>query len=439
MNMTNRRAFLRNAVGALAAPAIAGGCRRKAGEETRTPQAPAPPPTDRIRVGVIGLGPQGFRNLSNFLANKDFRVVAVCDVNGERRAKGAAKVKEVYGEACAASIDFRAIIDDPAVDAVVISIGERWHAPMSMMAARAGKDIYCEKPACLSMEELYALRETLRRHKVVYQCGTQRRNQWAYRYAADLARSGRLGKLHTLYAQISRFGWNSMVPPAEPLPPREKMDWDLWLGPAPEYAYNAGLAAGKWRRFRGLSGCGIEEIGAHGTDICQFARNADDTQPVLFRHTPEGLVAEYADGIIMPFRTPPNGNKFKPVFSARFDGSDGWFYVDDGGNIEASDKSLVADYRQERTDHWQDLRNWTGHVGDFAKAIRGRTAPASNIEVTTRSMSTLLVGAMAIETGKDIRWDPVKETFVGETPKSELLTRSYRAPWDGLVPLDKRA
>ena len=129
--------------------------------------------------------------------------------------------------------DFRELLARPDVDAVVIAIGERWHAPMSILAAKAGKDIYCEKPATFALREGRALAKAVADHARVYQCGTQRRSQWAFRYAIDLARSGKLGKLRVLYAHSHSFGWRTDVLPEEPEPDREVLDWDLWVGPSP--------------------------------------------------------------------------------------------------------------------------------------------------------------------------------------------------------------
>jgi len=421
MTVATRRGFLGAAVLSLGLPAFL--------------RARSIPPSGKITVAAIGTGPEGLRTLANFHSNEDFQVIAVCDVSAEHRAAGVAKVRERYGKPCQEYSDFREVLARDDIDSVLIAIGERWHAPMSILAARAGKDIYCEKPASLGVNEMFALRDAVRKHKVVYQCGTQRRSQWAYRYAVDLARSGKLGKLHTLYAHTSPYGWNPNRPPAQPLPPKDQLDWDLWLGPSPHFDYNATLVQGGWRGFKGLADCGIEEIGAHGTDLCQFARDADNTMPIHYRLAGGLVTAEYADGVKMPFVQPPNNQKHKAAVAARFDGEDGWFYVDDDGHIEASDESLIKDFRQTRTSSWQDLRNWVNHVGDFAKAVRQRSLPVSHIEATTRSIITCHLGGLVLQTGVDIQWDPATERLVGDLTAAPLLSRAYREPWDKLVPL----
>ena len=421
MTVTTRRGFLRAAAMSLGFPAIL--------------RARSISPSSKITVAAIGTGPQGLRTLANFLSNEDFQVIAVCDVSAEHRATAIAKVRERYGKPCQEHADFREVLAREDIDSVLIAIGERWHAPMSILAARAGKDIYCEKPASLAVNEMFALRDAVRKHKVVYQCGTQRRSQWTYRYAVDLARSGKLGKLHTLYAHTSPYGWNPNLPPARPLPPKDQLDWDLWLGPSPHFDYNETLIKGGWRGFKGLADCGIEEIGAHGTDLCQFARDADNTMPIHYRLAGGLVTAEYADGMKMPFVQPPNNQKHKAAVAARFDGEDGWFYVDDDGHIEASNEALVKDFRLTRTSNWQDLRNWVNHVGDFAKAVRQRSLPVSHIEATTRSIITCHLGGLVHQTGVDIQWDPATECLVGDLTAASLLSRAYREPWDKLVPL----
>lgn len=416
-----RRGFLRSSALALGFPAIL--------------RAQAVPPSRKITIAAIGTGPQGLRTLANFLSNETFQVVAVCDVAAAHRDAAIDKVRERYGKPCPGHADFRELLARDDIDGVLISIGERWHAPMSILAARAGKDIYCEKPASMAVNEMLALRAAVREHKVVYQCGTQRRSQWAYRYACDLARSGKLGKLHTLYAHTGRYGWNPNRPPGQPLPPKEKLDWDLWLGPSPHFEYNEILVNGGWRGLKGLADCGIEEIGAHGTDICQFARNADTTMPIHYRLADGVVTAEYADGVKMPFVEPPNNNRHRAVVAARFDGDDGWFYVDDDGHIEASHESLVRDFRMTRTRNWQDLRNWTNHVGDFANAVRQRSLPVSHIDATTRSIITCHLGGLVHQTGINIQWDPAAERLVGDLTAAPLFARAYREPWDKLIPL----
>lgn len=393
------------------------------GEERKVPA------NSRIGVGVIGLGGQGMRDMVNFRAQKDVQIVAVCDVDATRRAAGLAKVEEATGgHSCVALRDFRELLARPDVDAVVIAIGERWHAPMSILAAKAGKDIYCEKPATFALREGRALAKAVADHARVYQCGTQRRSQWAFRYAIDLARSGKLGKLRVLYAHSHSFGWRTDVLPEEPQPDREVLDWDLWVGPSPRVPFSRALF-NDWRRVKGLADPGIAEWGGHGADLCQMANQSDASGPVQYRLTDGYVTATYANGVEVRFTQPP-GYHPDGAISARFEGEDGWFYVDDSGNIESGPPSLAADYRAERTRSWQDLRNWTNHHRNFLDCVKTRAQPASSVEVAHRAASACHLAVLCHQLGADIRWDPATEQLVGNPAGEALLQRSLRPPWD---------
>ena len=413
----NRRAFLKaGGLTLLLRPTLFG-------QERRTPA------NDRIGVAVMGRGGKGGRDMVNFLSQKDVQVVAVCDVEASRRNAAKAKVEEATGgKSCEAVRDFREVLARKDVDAVVIAIGERWHAPMSVLAARAGKDIYCEKPAAMSFQEGQVLVKAVRDNKRVYQCGTQRRSQWAFRYAIDLARDGKLGKLKTLYAHAHPFGWRTDTLPAEPEPDREVLDWDLWLGPSPKLPYSRGLYE-NWRRVKGLADPGLAEWGGHGADLCQMANRSDESGPVGFRLTDGYVTATYANGVEMKFTQPP-GYHPEGAISARFEGEEGWFYVDDGGNIESEPASLAAGYRADRTKSWEDLRNWTNHHRNFLDCVRSRQDPISSVTVAHRAATACHLAVICHLLGREVKWDPAAEKLVGDTAGEEFLKRSLRDPWN---------
>src|SRR5215469_15355995 len=191
-------------------------------------------PSERITLGVIGIGPRGTYDLQAMLKLADVQCVAVCDVQASRRAAAKKLVDGHYqNKDCAAYRDFHELLGRRDIDAVLIATGDRWHAPASMLAARAGKDVYSEKPCGLTIAWCQALDDTIRQTKRVFQAGTQRRSVANFQAAVRLAHSGKLGKLHTLHASVYTPGVLTAWLPAEPTLPRAVVDWDRWLGPAP--------------------------------------------------------------------------------------------------------------------------------------------------------------------------------------------------------------
>ena len=210
-------------------------------------------PSERIVMGGIGLGGRGSYDLGCMLAERDVQWVAVCDVLKSRREAAKNMVDSKQGNKdCAVYGDMRQFLAERTdVDAVLIATGDRWHALASILAMRAGKDVYCEKPACLTMAQGQMVVETARRYGRVYQTGAQRLSEPNHVFAIEMARSGRLGQIHTVYADCRwRDGLRHDWLPAEPEPPKDELDWDVWLGPCPWRPYNARLC--EWRRVVSL-------------------------------------------------------------------------------------------------------------------------------------------------------------------------------------------
>jgi len=266
----------------------------------------------------------------------------------------------------------------------------------------------------------------VRKHDRVYQCGTQRRSQWAFRYAANVARTGRLGSLRKVYAHSLPYGWRK-PPPGQPEPSRDVLDWELWLGPAPHYPYSKALFD-NWRRIHGLADPGISEWGAHTMDLCQLANNSDETSPTHYELTGAYVTATYRNGVKALLTAPPNYRKGNGV-SIRFDGDDGWFYVDDRGVIEAEPQSLMSEFREERTRTWKDLRNWVNHQRNFLDCVRSRQQPVSHPSVAHRAVTACHLAVVCHEVGHALEWDPQKEELIGSPDAEALLRHSYRKPW----------
>ncbi|HSH16735.1 MAG TPA: Gfo/Idh/MocA family oxidoreductase, partial [Verrucomicrobiae bacterium] len=257
-------------------------------------------PSERITLGGIGIGNRGRYVLSCFLPQPDVQFVSVCDVQASRRQSVKKMVDEHYGNGdCETVTDMRELLARDDIDAVLIATGPNWHATAATMAAKAGKDVYCEKPCTKNIAQSLLLRDVFRRTGRVFQAGTQRRSLPNFMFAIDLARFGKLGKLHTLHAHpgglgTSQSGWL----PAEPEPGKEIVDWNLFLGPAAWRPYNRRLMdAFNFEKGGGLVGGGCLEWGSHCVDLCQWANNADDTAPVEYEPKNGQLHARYANGV----------------------------------------------------------------------------------------------------------------------------------------------
>src|SRR6185503_10187566 len=293
-------------------------------------------PSERVIVGGIGIGHRGTYDLGCFLEQKDVQFLAVCDVKAERRDAVKKIADDKYGNAdCERYRDFRDLLARDDIDAVLIATGPNWHATAAMAAARAGKDMYCEKPCTKNIAQSLALVETMRRTGVVFQVGTQRRNLPHFAFACELARTGKLGKLHTVYAHP--MGMTAMTSgwlPAEPEPAKEVIDWDMYLGPAAWRPFNAKLLDGfnfeMGGGFVGAFGAGgVLEWGSHCVDLCQWAVG-DCLPPVEYNAPKDGqLVARYENGVELIFRE----KDWIPLGSCpvRFEGETGWVETGDSG------------------------------------------------------------------------------------------------------------
>jgi predicted dehydrogenase len=224
--------------------------------------------SEKMTLGVIGIGPRCTYDLNAMLALPDVRCVAIADVQASRRNAGKALVDQHYGnQDCALFRDFRELLARPEIDAVLIATGDRWHTPASIAAAEAGKDVYSEKPCGLTIANCQDLAAAMKRTGRVFQAGTQRRSVPNFRQAVELAHSGRLGKIHTLYASVYTPQLDNSWLPGEPTPTREEVDWNLWLGPAPWRPYNSKYVGGGWRGFYDFdSGARLLDWGAHTVD-----------------------------------------------------------------------------------------------------------------------------------------------------------------------------
>ena len=418
----SRRQFLRGAVaaagGALAAPYVIPG--------TALGKNGAVVPSEQITLGGIGIGNRGSYDLGCFLREPDVRFLAVCDVKDARRKAVKKMADSKYGnEDCAMYRDFRELLARPDIDAVLIATGPNWHATAAITAAKAGKDVYCEKPCTKNIVQSLMLAETFRRTGRVFQGGMQRRNLPHVALAVELARTGKLGKLHTVHAHPGGMGTGSSGwLPAQPEPPKEEVDWDLYLGPAAWRPFNRRLLNGfNFEKGGGLVGGGVLEWGSHCVDLCQWANDADDTAPVEYEPPVGGqAVAHYANGVKLVIR----GGGWLGLGSCpvRFEGDTGWVETGDNGDMVASSPALLA-ARGAKVGGYPA----NNHIRDFLNCVKTRGLPRANHDVTCHTHIACHAAGIAIFLKRKVTLDPRTYRFVGDEEANRLRSEALREPW----------
>jgi predicted dehydrogenase len=383
----------------------------------------AVPPSDRIVLGAIGIGPRGAEDLRAFLAAPDVQFAAICDVRAERRDFVKKMGDDKYGNSdCKTYSDIHEILARPDIDAVLIATGDRWHTTASILAAQAGKDIYCEKPCSMTIAESRALADGVHRYNRIYQAGTQRRNITNFVLACELARTGKLGKLETLHANTLDPKTSHEWLPEEPLPPQDAVDWDRWLGPCPWRPFNSQYIRGRWRGHYDFHGGGILEWGSHTMDLCQWANNADATAPVEYEPHGNHVHALYANGVKLVMRD--TGWLGLGTCSVRFEGSDGWIETGDTGKIAVSD-SLKSEYR-EIVERGTDP---TKHIRNFLDCVKSRAVPRANALAAAQTHIGCHAAYIAWQLGRKVKFDPAKDEFPGDAAANRMRARAIREPW----------
>lgn len=400
--------------------------------------------SERVTVGGIGINSRGRGVLAGFLAQPDAQFLATCDIRADRQKKIKDIADQKYGNKdCATYRDFRELLARKDLDAVMITTGDRWHALGSVMAAKAGKDVYVEKPCSMTIGESQALAEVMRRYGRVFQVGTQRRSVANFQFAAELARSGKLGKLQTLQASIAYYKPQIVHEwlPAEPEPPKEKEDWDLWLGPAPWRPYNHAYTAGIWGwlcAFDFNAGGGFLNWASHTVDLCQWANQADGTTPVEFEpigpergYAAKRVVhARYANGVklVMCAHDAPGWLGLGSC-SVRYEGEEGWVETGDSGKIALHPESLRSGQTAftDKGGPTVDQAQW--HVRNFLDCVKSRAQPACSADIARSSHVAGHAAAIAWMLDRKVAFDPAKEAFLGDDEANRMRTRPMREPW----------
>ena len=429
----SRRRFLRQASGAvgaaLAVPTVI--------PASALGHGGAMAPSERITMGFIGVGGQGGGHLlggawtyltGGYSSRKDVQVLAVCDVWRGRRESARQKVNERYAEAygqgnyksCEAYTDFREVLARPDIDAVLIATPAHWHATMAVMAAEAGKDIYCEKPSATTIREGQAMLSAVRRYGRVYQAGTQQRCEYGgkFRQACEFVRSGRIGTLKEIYAYRDGGGifWPRRFGPGQSIP--ADLDWDLYLGPAPMLPYDGTTGA---HRFD----IGELNWGQHHYDIIQWAADADDTGPVEIFMEGDRSCYKYASGVVVYGKGYPG----EPV-----GGDGGACFVGTAGRIAVDRDALVSDppdiVREPLRPDEVHLYNASSHSGNFLECIRTRKQTICDANIAYHSNAAVLLGGVAKQLNRTLKWDPSAAHFINDEEADRLLSIAKRPPWN---------
>lgn len=387
-------------------------------------------PSNRIVVGGIGLGPRGREVMDAFFKQPEVQFVAIADVQEKRREIIRRMANRHHGsEDCKSYADMQELLARDDIDAVLIATGDRWHTPASILAARAGKDVYSEKPCAMTIDECRELDEGILENKRIYQAGTQRRSVPNFQFAADLALSGKLGKLHTVHAGILT-PMNNLEPlPAEPEPNPEDINWDAWLGQAAARPYNKRYCEGQWRNHAGLAaGYNILEWGSHTVDLCQWAAQADGTTPIEYEVDGGTINARYANGIKLVMRLSGFNNEGKwaglGTCPIRFEGADGWVEAADSGRLAASKPELLVGMPVEMpgTDPLHHVRN-------FLDCIKSRKQTACNSTVARYGHVACHAAAITWKLGRTMKFDPQKSEFANDAEANGMRRVERRTPW----------
>ena len=408
-------------------------------------------PSNRITLGFIGLGVQGRGLLNNFLRKDGAQVVAVCDVDANRREDGRQRVDTHYakqtesgsGRGCMVFEDFRELVARPDLDAVVIATPDHWHAVIAIAAAEAGKDIYCEKPLSKSVHESRAMVRAVRKHHRILQVGSMQRSMREFRVACELIRNGTLGKIERVEVTVGG--------PAKPCDLPEEaaepgLNWDLWLGPAARRPYNSILSPRgvhnnypNWRHYREFGGGAVTDFGAHHFDIAQWGLGMDESGPVEiipptdWQTAQNGVRMRYANGIALLHAPGKN--------DITFFGQDGVVQVDrgrisvtiGGRSIEKGEMPLRDQLERIEKEFLPNpkvkLYRSADHLADWLAAIRSRQQPICDVETGARTATVCHLVNLAYYHGQPMKWNPAREKFTGGTGDESWIDIPHRPEW----------
>jgi len=400
----------------------------------RATRAGAVSPNERVTMACIGVGNQGSGNTRQFLNDRRVQIVACCDVDLSRAKTMAATVEKHYGQrGCVVTQDFRDLIARKDIDTVMIGTPDHTHAVIAIAAARAGKDIYCEKPLAYSVAEGRAVVETIKRYGRVLQTGTQRRSIARFRFGCELIRNGRIGTLRAVRCVPGRgFGIRGDFTGQEapqPVPP--DFHYDLWLGPAPWAPYSPARCHFNFRWILDYGEGYISDNGVHAVDLATWAMGVDETGPVWIggkatfptsgiydAPTEFEIHYRYANGMTMVLASGDG-------FGVHFEGTDGWIHMS-GWDVTASSDKILKSTLGPSEFH---ARPSPGHHANFIDCVLSRELPVTHAELGHRAATVCHLGFISCWLGRPLRWDPARELFPDDPTANRYLSRAMREPW----------
>lgn len=410
-------------------------------------------PSNRITLAIIGCGNQSSVDIPEFLKNEDCQIVAVCDVNtasfGYKNAKQflgrepqrdfvnkfyAEKTHNSQFKGCEAYTDFRQVLARKDIDAVAIITPDHWHAVMTILAAKAGKDIYCQKPLTLFIGEGKEMIRAVRQHQRILQTGSQWRSNPLIHRACELVRNGRVGKLQRVETYVAENNFTGPGPGWKEMPVPKGFDYDFWLGPAPKAPYHSDRCLYRFRFIRDYSGGQTTNFGAHSLDVAHWGMGADRTGPVEIENlgaefppagdlfntpTKVAFAARFASGVVVECKTNKIG------FGVKWIGTDGWLSV--GYKAIECEPAGIKDSAIGSGE--TRLPVSANHYRNFLDAVKARQDPIEPVEIGHRTATVCHLGNMAMILGRKIKWDPDKEEIVGDPEAAGMVNRPLRRPW----------
>ena len=413
-------------------------------------------PSERLTLGFIGVGKMNSGHIGNFLGRKEVQIVAVCDVDTNRRENAKKTVEERYGKdkdagfkGCEAYADFRKLLERKDIDAVVIATPDHWHAFIAIAALNAGKDVYCEKPLTHNIHEALTLIDSVRSNKRILQTGSQQRSSKEFRVAAELVRNGIIGKIQrveTAFGAPAKPNAN----PEEPMEPG--LDWDMWCGPAPLVPYSSILSprgvhnhVPAWRNTREFGGGMITDWGAHHIDIAQWGLGEDEHGPVEiiapenYANVNDGAKLLYASGIPLLHNGKGRGVSFfgengeVHVNRGKFEFIVGGksihkFWDKEADKGTSLDREVILTEREYLADAKVKLYNSKNHHEDWLNSIKTREKPICDVAIGASTAISCHLMSQAYYHGGSMKWNPEKHEYVSGGDAA-WLTREYRADW----------
>lgn len=395
-------------------------------------------PSNRITVGCIGRGKQAIGLMRSSMGIPNVQFISVCDVDKGRVKAGIQEVNRTYAakmgtgeyKGCTGHEDFREMLANPELDAVIIATPDHWHGLIGVAACKAGKDVYLEKPIALTHHEGRAIADAAKKYGTVFQVGSMQRSNRSFRFSSELVRNGLIGKVKEVWISIGGPSSPFCDLPAQPVPPT--LNWDFWLGPAPWRPYHSDLAPDganyrnypNWRGYDEFASGAQADIGAHHYDIAQWGLGTDHTGPVEVvppnGKEVETLTYTYADGVKMYV-----GSKLRSS-AVQWIGEKGWVAVNRGDFLQTEPASL-ADL-QLGPDSIR-LYKSNNHMQNWIDCIRTRKPTICTAEIGHRTATICQIGMIAFRLGRPLKWDPNTERFVGDDVANRMLSRPMRSPW----------